>query len=447
MLLRLENGTEQPLQKIVVRRLALAAAVGVAILLPAGGWNSDVQAQQAPVTAAPPWSTTFSQEVRLFAWRSGVVPGFPVHSEGRGAELYSPYALQISGNPNDNFSVNIVGRGGWVKASQLTPGLSGSVATTTDTVLSGTVTYLGLPGVQPFVALQTNLPTGRSELFGSPANARMDPDLVDVATFGEGFNVGPSAGLAFPVSKSLILTTSAGYTWRGPFHVEADQTAPPPVLQTPTIINPGDDLTITAAANFAVGPVFGNLTGSFTRETATSQFDAPIYRAGDRYLAAATLGYVWSPGVGATTLTASAAHANHNDSLDLFQNALVREVQNSNSNVFRLGLQHLFPVGAFSVGPIGSVLIRDHNGYDATTLQFVPGKERWSAGLLAQYSPSPTITFNARVESVWIHESENPAIEDVAKFSVTANGFIPAATVPAFSGTALQTSVGINVKM
>jgi len=430
--------------------LALATAVGVAILLPADGWSSDAhaqQAQQAPVTLAPSWSATFSEEVRLFAWRSNVVAGFPVHNGGKGAELYVPYGLQISGNPNDKFSVSIVGRGGWVKASQLTPGFSGSVATATDTTVSGTVTYLGLPGLLPFVSLQSNLPTGRSELFGSPANARMDPDLVDVATFGEGFNVGPSVGFILPASKSLIFTTSTGYTWRGPFHTEADATAPPPAVQTPTAINPGDDLTVTAAANFSAGAVSGNLTGTFTRETATSQFGSPILRAGDRYLASATLAYTWSPTIGATTLTASVAHANRNDVLDLVQAALVKEVQNTNSDVFRVGLQHLFPVGAWNVGPTGSVLIRDHNGYDATTLQFVPSKERWSAGLLAQYSPSPTVTFNARIENVWIHSAENPAIDDIAKFSVTAGGFVPAATVPAISGTGLQTSVGINVKM
>ncbi len=49
--------------------------------------------------------------------------------------------------------------------------------TFTDTVASGTLTYLGWQGVQPFASLNANLPTGRATLFGPAANARMDPDL------------------------------------------------------------------------------------------------------------------------------------------------------------------------------------------------------------------------------------------------------------------------------
>jgi hypothetical protein len=127
--------------------------------------------------------------------------------------------------------------------------------------------------------------------------------------------------------------------------------------------------------------------------------------------------------------------------------ALTQESVNSNSNVFRLGLEHLFPVGQFAAaGPTGSVLYRDRNGYDSATLQFVPRKLRWSAGLLARYAPSDTVTFNARVEGVWTHEDENPAVNGV-KFSVTDDGFVHAFSVPVVSGAALQATVGINVKL
>jgi hypothetical protein len=148
-----------------------------------------------------------------------------------------------------------------------------------------------------------------------------------------------------------------------------------------------------------------------------------------------------------TTLTASAAHAGRNDILIAGASALTQELVNSNSNVVRVGVQHLFPVGQFAAaGPTGSVLYRDRNGYDSATLQFVPRKVRWSAGLLARYAPSDTVTFNARVEAVRTHEDENPAF-DFLKFSVTANSFVNAFPVPVVSGTALQATLGINVKM
>ena len=65
---------------------------------------------------------------------------------------------------------------------------------------------------------------------------------------------------------------------------------------------------------------------------------------------------------------------------------------NSNSNVYRVGLQHLFPIDQFQIGPVASFLYRDHNGYNSTTLQFVPQKTRWTAGMLAQYAPNATVT-------------------------------------------------------
>src|SRR5258707_371140 len=102
--------------------------------------------------AAPPaWSITAASELRYFSWHSN--RGFPVGvatGGGSGSELYIPYALQLIGRPNDDFKIEILGRAGWVWARQATSGLSGELATTTDTVLSSTVTYYGINGIQPF---------------------------------------------------------------------------------------------------------------------------------------------------------------------------------------------------------------------------------------------------------------------------------------------------------
>jgi hypothetical protein len=237
---------------------------------------------------------------------------------------------------------------------------------------------------------------------------------------------------------------------------EALLTATPPIIQVPTDLNPGNNLTLTGSATFKGSELSGRLIGSFSKETATEQNGTQILRAGNRFVVTGTLAYAWpeTPGEkplgaktwGVTTLTASAAHSGRNDILIAGASALTQELVNSNSNVFRVGLEHLFPVGQFAAGPTGGVLYRDRNGYDSVTLQFVPRKLRWSAGLVARYAPSDTVTFNARVEGVWTHEDENPAI-DGFKFSVTANDFVPAFAAPVVSGAALQASVGINVKL
>jgi hypothetical protein len=51
------------------------------------------------------------------------------------------------------------------------------------------------------------------------------------------------------------------------------------------------------------------------------------------------------------------------------------------------------------------------------------------------------LTFNARMERVWTHENEDPAPGNL-KFSVLANGFVPAFTIPVISSTGWQLVIG-----
>lgn len=417
------------------------------------------QTQQlpSPHASTQTWMTTFSTEARFFSWRNNFVPAdSPGIGHGRGWEIYIPFAVQLSGKPSSDVSVDFVVRGGWVKAAQTTAGLSGEIATTTDTVMAATATYLGWQGIQPFVALSANLPTGKSALLGPATNARMDPDLVELSTFGEGYNVGPTFGLNFPVSNSLMVTTSVGYTWRGAFEREsAFNTLPPGVdpdlvanlIDTipTTAIDPGEDTTVTAAANYRAEQFAASLTGSASWESPTKVRDIPQIRPGLRYLLSLQASYKWPESWGVTELTAAVAHSNRNKVLRDGPDLRFEDF-NSNSNVYRIGLQHLFPVMQFQVGPSGSLLYRDCNGYNSTTLQFVPQKTRWAAGLLAQYAANASVTLNARIEHVWTHENESP-VDDGAKLDLLARSLIPASTVPVISGAAWQTSLGINFKL
>jgi opacity protein-like surface antigen len=421
-------------------------------------WDVAAPAAENPsglVTKAPApasaWTTTLNSEARYFSWQSNrgtPTSVAPTSGGGRGAELYIPYALQLVGRPSEDFKIELLGRGGWVWARQSTAGLTGEVATATDTVASGTVTYLGLNGFQPFASVNLNLPTGQSALFGPAANARMDPDMVDIASFGEGFNIGPTLGFNLPVSSSLIFTTSVGYTRRGGYLREGTLSpipgSPPPTIQTPTNVEPGDALTVTQSVGFQVGQLSGKITGSVSDSRPTVENGVPLYKAGRRFLATGTWSYNWTD-VGVTTLTAAASHANRNKvEFAAMPAVLVTEMTNTNSNLYRVGLQHLFPLTQqFWAGPLGSFLFRDHNGYDQTTLQFVPAKERWSAGVLARYAASENLTLNARAEHVWTHENVNPAPK-VDAF----NGFLPIITdtVPVVSSSGWQFVVGALAK-
>ena len=394
------------------------------------------------------WTATFASEIRYYSWAGDV--GFaprnaPENVRGGGSQLYIPFALQISGKPHEDFKFEILGRGGWVDSRQTTPGLSGAVSTFTDTAISATTTYFGFNGVQPFVSLNGNIPTGRSSLSGAQANARMDPDLVEIGSFGEGWNVGPTVGVNVPLTANLIWTTSAGYTWRGPFNREDSLAPTDPTVQTASNVDPGDVFTVTSSVGYQNGAFAGMISGTVSWETATTENGMALYRPGTRDRLTGTWSYP-SDDFGVTTLSAAAAHSERNEVLFLAATALATEPFNTNSNLYRVGLEHLFPLGQLWMGPVASYLHRDRNSYDSGTLQFVPAKTRLSAGVVARMAVGDTVTFNARAEHVWTRQNEDPAPGD-QRASVLAGGSpVVGIPVPVVSSKGWQFAFGANVR-
>jgi hypothetical protein len=272
---------------------------------------------------------------------------------------------------------------------------------------------------------------------------------VDISTFGEGLNIGPTVGVNVPLAQAWLLTMSAGYTRRGNYNMEGPLT-PPGGGAAPqsTNIQPGDALTVAAVLGYQSGPFSAKVTGTFTENGTTDEDNKPFVKPGQRSLIAGTASYDW-PGdrSGTTTVNASAAHSNRN--VVLFQCTgcplgLVIEPFNTNSNVFQVGVQHLFNFNRFGIGPEGSFLFRDNNGYEPTTLQFVPAKQRWSAGVLAQYAPTNALNFNARLDRIWTHENLTPGLPNGEMFSVLASSTVTAFTVPVISSNGWLLSVGMT---
>src|SRR5690606_7366307 len=120
-------------------------------------------------------------------------------------------------------------------------------ATATDTLFTGTVTYLGLDGFQPFYTMSLNVPTGEAVLLGTKGIARTDPDLVDIPSFGEGFNHGHTIGTNIPITTNLVATFSTGYTNKGAYNREV---ADPATLNGAFLpldrVSPGDSAAFSA---------------------------------------------------------------------------------------------------------------------------------------------------------------------------------------------------------
>jgi hypothetical protein len=425
------------------------AALGGVVATTSIVWAADMPVKapvEAPAAAVEKsWSIMLDSEVRHSSWNSSL--SFPPSVanpvfRGSGHQTYVPDSLQCVGQPHEDLKIELVGRGGWVRSSQTSGDRRGTVETQTDTAVAATVTYLGINGIQPFVSINFNVPTGKPAAFGPAANARMDPDLVDLATFGEGLNVGPTIGFNLPIGESWIATLSVGYTERGKYEREGSPAPAPPT----SLVDPGSDVTGTASLGYQQGSFASTITGTVSAEGDTTIDGTVASRSGMRYLISGTWAYTWPDTWGVTTLTASFARAERNI-VQFVLPATPRfnvEPFNSNSDLYRVGIEHLFPFGDLLIGPIGSFLYRDRNAYDPRTLQFVSAKERWTAGALARYTANEFVSFSARFEHIWLHE--NPGYP-ASPFSFLTESLIPTQGVPAVNSTGWQGALGATLRM
>ena len=227
---------------------ASAALLLSAVAYPA--FAADLITKAPPLAPAPAWTTTFDTEVRYSSWErtEGNVPGRP---NQKGTQVYVPISLSTVGLVAKDWRVELFARGGYVSTDRsaqafsplftTVPFATGTSRTTTDTIMTGTVTYLGIDGVQPYYSLNLNLPTGQTVLRNFSGIARTDPDLVDVGTFGEGFNNAHTLGLNIPITTNTVFTINGGYTSKGSYNRETPD--PATLLGTLTALehySPGD---------------------------------------------------------------------------------------------------------------------------------------------------------------------------------------------------------------
>jgi hypothetical protein len=397
-----------------------------------------------PPTSNPLTINSFSKE--LVPLPALALPsGFPAPApHGSGSLLYAPIAFQLTGRPIDEIKTEFLLRGGAANGTQTTPLMSGQVATQVDTSVTEKVTYLGFAGVQPFASVSINMPTGRTVLFGNSAFARMDPDLVELATYGEGWNVGPTVGVNIPLTQTLITSFGLGYTLRGAYYRE-DTFDPTSLTQGVIRLGPGNVSTANATIAYRNGGFVIQGSGSYSMETVTTVDHQPFTKAGDRYLASIAMGNAWTDYL-STTITGIYSHSLRNKVVDPSVGDLVVEAFNSNSDLFKAVLDVTVKQNAWSVGPTGSYLFRNNNSWNSTAMEFLPAKTRYSAGGTAGYAVTNTFNLNARVERIWIKENANPdkliAITDSVCPICTEQGALPFTAIVPGSGVPSVTSTG-----
>ncbi len=347
----------------------------------------------AGLTAAPPavcgeiaWSQTFSVSMQHHQWKDD--------AGQRGAQSFLPFAWQLSGNPVDALGMQFMLRSGWMRSRQTSAGQTAAADSWTDTLLGGTFNYLALPGLQPFLSLNANLPSGRSR-YGN-GQAHMDEDVVAAPTHGEGRNLGLTAGVNVPLSDDFVATAALGHTRRGSY-------------ETVNLgrFDPGDNRSWSLGLGYEGDSLSARLQTAHTSESETRRNDVDYYRAGAHRVTTLSLAYAWNERW-ASRANFSRGRTEKNRVLAGGAPPLVEETFNSNSGVRQVDVETTYSTQHYALGVQLGWLRRDHNAWQPTDSRFLSAKERWSLGLNGQYALDRNARLSLAAGRIHMAQDENP---------------------------------------
>ena len=122
---------------------------------------------------------------------------------------------------------------------ELADGTDESLSTILDTKLNLSYEVPGDLPVDVLIGLDFNIPTGKTNLSQDELILLMDPDLISITTFGEGFNVNPSVNIV-KKWKDWVAGFGIGYLYRGEYDFSVNTTE----------YNPGDIINASAEARY-----------------------------------------------------------------------------------------------------------------------------------------------------------------------------------------------------
>ena len=167
----------------------------------------------------------------------------------RGSQTYIPVTIY---SEQSNFSAKILTSFAHT-SSEPAGGSSDSLSCIIDTKANLSYEIVDKFFADLIFGLDFNLPTGKTKLDREEQGLRLDPDLVAISNFGEGFNVNPTIILA-KVWKNFAAGIGVGYLWRGEYDYSE------------TVLNydPGDILSFTGEVSYYFSPKWqGRLFGEY----------------------------------------------------------------------------------------------------------------------------------------------------------------------------------------
>ena len=351
-------------------------------------------------------SFRFNPEARWVTWDSHyTTTGQEVSS---GSQFYVPFGGSMIMR-NDAMKLNLTARSGYVDTRHEVTDRDGKKTiaqfrTQTDTAVSATVTIFGIPGIQPYVSVASNIPTGATILSKEERPAVVDSDIVQVAGYGQGRNVAPTFGVNIPVNENLAFSVAYGENKR---HAYKRLSPTTPLLEELVTIDPGDTETLDGGLSFEMGPLSFWFNASRTREASMYFNEIEYYRTGRGVSLSGGLGYTWNSNW-YSSIDISKMDWARNRVWDPVELKFLPEEFNSNNELTTVRVETTYSNGAFSLTPAFGYTLRQNNDWDPVREEFVPTKTIVTAGVSAKYDLGDNASITGRIERSWLHEFDHP---------------------------------------
>lgn len=177
-----------------------------------------------------------------------------------------------------NFSASILGGYAYTYYDP-NSGESSSLSHTLDSKVNLSYEILDKLPFDVLLGFDVNLPTGKTNLQQKDLSLLMDPDLVTITRFGEGYNFNPTVTAAKEWGN-WVAGVGVGYVWRGKYDFTTD-------LQN---YDPGEIFTTTGEIRYDFSPFWtARLFGQYAHYGKDQVQDQDYYQEGDFYMAGAGL--------------------------------------------------------------------------------------------------------------------------------------------------------------
>jgi opacity protein-like surface antigen len=328
---------------------------------------------------------------------------------GKGSQLYVSTTIGVDYYLPSAVKVENRFKTGYVSAHQSTAGQGASYDGPVDSQISINATFLQFSSIRPQIGVAANLPTGTAYLPNNQRFARMDPDLVEVGSYGAGYNINPTAGFVMGINRTTAVSVSGGYAWQGAFireSVDLNAQGGYGAFDVVRRVNPGDVFTANANMTTEIDKLVVLATFAYMSESKATIDGVASGRAGGRYTAnltaTQTIDQRW-----AVVLNGSWSYQEKNE-IVLPGGGFGTEPKNSNSNVVIGSIEPSYiATDTLKLAVNYSFLWRDENYYDQFEDRFIPAKIKHTAGASATWAFAPGALLEFRGSYSWIHQNDS----------------------------------------